>query len=129
MPLIAKAPASAVGTEQQALQGVWNSVAGPRDARLLIAGNRFTFEFVGGDLYMGTIGLEPGNLGQMDLQIEAGPEEHVGQVSLCIYQLESGVLRWCPGRPGSNRRLTTFPSVDDPRYLSFVFRHSKRRFS
>lgn len=99
------------------------SVAGPREARLLIAGNRFTIEFIGGDLYMGTFKLAPG---QMDMQIEEGPREHMGRHSLCIYHLDGGVLRWCPGRPGSPRRPESFPDVDDPRFLSLVFRRVRR---
>jgi uncharacterized protein (TIGR03067 family) len=99
------------------------SVAGPKEARLLIAGNRFTFEFIGGDLYMGTFKLTPG---QMDMQIEEGPREHAGRNSLCIYHLEGGVLRWCPSRPGSARRPESFPDVHDPRYLSLVFQRVRR---
>jgi uncharacterized protein (TIGR03067 family) len=99
------------------------TVAGPKEARLLIAGNRFTFEFIGSDLYMGTFKLSPG---QMDMVIEEGPRDHVGRNSLCIYHLEGGVLRWCPSRPGSSRRPDSFPDVDDPRYLSLVFQRVRR---
>jgi uncharacterized protein (TIGR03067 family) len=99
------------------------SVAGPKEARLLIAGNRFTFEFIGGDLYMGTFKLAPG---QMDMVIEEGPREYAGRNSLCIYHLEGGVLRWCPSRPGSSRRPESFPDVHDPRYLSLVFQRVRR---
>lgn len=123
MSLLAPPAGASVRTGLDLLQGVWTSVAGPREARLLVAGNRFTFEFVGGDLYMGTLDLAPG---KMDMHIEEGPAEHVGRFSRCIYQLEGGVLRWCPGRPGSDRRPAAFPDVDDPRYLSFVFRRTPR---
>jgi uncharacterized protein (TIGR03067 family) len=99
------------------------SVAGPKEARLLIAGNRFTFEFIGGDLYMGTFKLSSG---QMDMVIEEGPREHIGRNSLCIYHLEGGVLRWCPSRPGSSRRPDSFPDVHDQRYLSLVFQRVRR---
>jgi hypothetical protein len=113
----------AVRTDLDRLQGVWVSVAGPRQARLLVVGRRFSFEFVGGDIYMGTFDLAPG---QMDMHIEAGPAEHVDRLSRCIYQLDGGVLRWCPGRPGSDRRPAAFPDVDDPRQLSLVFRRETR---
>jgi len=99
------------------------TVAGPREARFLVAGNRFTFEFVGGEIYMGTFDLAGG---QMDMHIDAGPADHVGHCSHCIYHLDGGVLRWCPGRPGSERRPKAFPDVDDPRYLSLVFRRAVR---
>jgi uncharacterized protein (TIGR03067 family) len=118
------APATEAGpqTDREMLQGVWVSVAGPKEARLLIAGRRFTFEFVDGDIYMGTFDLSPGH---MDMHIEEGPPEHMGRFSLCIYQLDGGVLRWCPGRPGSHKRPAAFPDVDDPRYLSLVFRRAR----
>ena len=123
MPTLAPAPATTTRTALDQLQGVWTSVAGPREARLLIAGRRFTFEFSAGELYMGTFDLAPG---QMDMHIEEGPAHHAGRLSLCIYQLEGGVLRWCPGRPGSDHRPSAFPDVDDPRCLSLVFRRLRR---
>ena len=118
------APAAEPSTRSdlELIQGVWVSVAGPREARLLIAGRRFAFEFVGGELYMGTFDL---SAGQMDLHIEEGPE-HTGCCTRCIYQLDGGVLRWCPGRPGSEKRPSRFPDVDDPKYLSLVFRRAAR---
>jgi uncharacterized protein (TIGR03067 family) len=122
MPVLAPAAAPHVQSDLEQLQGSWTSVAGPREARLLIAGHRFTIEFVSGDIYMGTFDLTPG---QIDMHIEEGPADHIGYTSLCIYQLEGGILRWCPGRPGSDRRPTAFPDVDDPRYLSLVFRRSR----
>ncbi|HJZ60196.1 MAG TPA: hypothetical protein VKE74_34960, partial [Gemmataceae bacterium] len=115
MPAVA--PAAAVPKTRfdlEQLQGAWTSVAGPCEARLLVAGSRFTFEFVGGDIYMGILELAPGPGPQhMDMRIEEGPPGDRGQVALCIYQVEGGVLRWCPFKPGSGRRLAAFPSVDD----------------
>src|SRR5262245_7683892 len=115
MPVLAPAASPLGLTDLDHLQGAWTSVAGPREARLLVAVNRFTFEFIGGDIYMGTLDFGPDG---MDLRIEAGPAEHQGKVALCLHRLEGGVLRWCPGRPGSGRRPREFPLVDDPRYLS-----------
>jgi hypothetical protein len=100
MPAVAPAEAKTRSDLDQ-LQGVWTSVAGPCEARFLIAGNRFSFEFVGGDIYIGTFKLAPG---EMDMLIEEGPADHKGQVAPCIYHVEGGVLRWCPGRIGSGRR-------------------------
>ena len=125
MPALVKAPADpGTRADLDQLQGVWTSVAGPCEARFLIAGNRFAFEFCGGDVYIGTFELSPGG---MDMKIEEGPPEHRGQVAPCIYHVEGGVFRWCPGRIGSGRRLTSFPSVDDEKYLSLVFRRAPRR--
>lgn len=123
MSLLAPPAATVARTDLELMQGVWTSVAGPREARFLVAGNRFAFEFVGGDVYMGTIEVADG---KMDMHIEEGPPEHIGRFTRCIYHLEGGVLRWCPGRPGSDRRPSAFPDVDDPRYLSFVFRRAPR---
>ena len=126
MPAVAKAHAdSKTRGDLDQLQGVWMSVAGPCEARFLIAGNRFAFEFCDGDVYMGTFEVAPG--GEMDMHVEEGPADHKGQVAPCIYHVEGGVLRWCPGRIGSGRRLTSFPSVDDEKYLSLVFRRAPRR--
>jgi uncharacterized protein (TIGR03067 family) len=125
MAVLAPAAESAVRSDQDQIQGTWVSVAGPKEARFLIAGHRFTFEFVGGDIYMGTFDLVAP--GQMDLHTEAGPVKHVGTATRCIYQLHGGVLRWCPGKPGAEQRPATFPDVDDSRYLSLVFRRAARR--
>jgi hypothetical protein len=124
MSALATAAGPATRSDLDLLQGVWTSVAGPRETRLLVAGNRYTFEFVAGDVYMGVIELADGH---MIMRIEEGPAEHRGQISLCLYHVEGDVLRWCPGRPGSGSKPSAFPSVDDPRYLSIVFRHARRR--
>jgi hypothetical protein len=122
MPAAAPVKEQTLRSDLDLIQGVWVSVAGPREARFLIAGRRFAFEFVGGALYMGTLDL---SAGQMDLHIEEGPE-HAGLCTRCIFQLDGGVLRWCPGSPGSEKRPSKFHDVDDPRYLSLVFRRAPR---
>lgn len=128
MPVAAAGPADTqTRPDLDPLQGAWTTVAGPREARLLVAGNRFAFEFVGGDIYMGTFSLSAGDPRQMDMRIEEGPTAENGKTALCIYHVEGDVLRWCPGRPGGGRRHSHFPSVDDPRYVSLVFRHVRAR--
>ncbi|QDU18447.1 hypothetical protein [Urbifossiella limnaea] len=125
--MAARAPAPAapsVRSDLDALQGAWESVAGTRQARLLVAGRKFCFEFSGGDIYIGTFDLGPA--GQLDMHVEEGPADHRG-TSPCLYQLDGGVLRWCPGRPRSGKRPSRFPDVDDSRYLSLVFRRAARR--
>jgi uncharacterized protein (TIGR03067 family) len=110
------------------LQGAWEAVAGPRRAQLLIAGNRFTFEFLDGDIYMGSFFLETDTEPrQMDMLIEEGPADAKGLLALCIYHVAAGVLRWCPTKPGTDRRLSSFPGVDDGRYNSMVFKHLRPR--
>ena len=76
-------------------------------------------------MYIGTFDLAPG--GEMDMCIQEGPEEHRGQVAPCLYHVEGNGLKWCPGRIGSGRRLSTFPSVEDAKYLCLMFRRVPRR--
>lgn len=129
MPVLAPADPR-LRTDLQQLQGSWVSVAGPCEARLLVAGNRYAFEFVGGDVYIGTFDLDPSaEPRRMDMHVEEGPDADKGRTGLCIYHLDGGVLRWCPAKPGSGRRQPAFPSVDDPRYFSLVFRRVRRRRS
>jgi uncharacterized protein (TIGR03067 family) len=117
-------------TDLDLLQGAWTSVAGLRSAKLLIAGDRFTFELLDGDIYMGTFFLdseeEPK---QIDMLIEAGPSKVKGLIALCIYQVEGDILRWCPTKPGADRRLRSFPGVEDERYLSLIFKRARPRRS
>ena len=127
MPTTLSAPAARTvrRSDLEQLQGIWKTIAGRQEARLLIAGNRFTFEFCDGDcdFYMGTFELNPdGESGQMDMHIEEGPDGHKGQLALCRYQMEGDVLRWCPTKPGTTARLATFPSVDDHKYISLIFK-------
>jgi hypothetical protein len=70
MPVLARAPESETITDLDLLQGSWTSVAGPCEARLLVCGNRYTFEFLGGDIYMGLLELGPDG---MDMRIVSGP--------------------------------------------------------
>ncbi|MCE9532317.1 MAG: hypothetical protein K8T89_14525 [Planctomycetes bacterium] len=115
-------------TDLDQLQGSWTSVAGSREARFLIAGSRFTFEFLDGDIYMGTIFLDDEtHPKQLDMLIEEGPTKVKGLISMCIYHIEGDVLRWCPTKPGSDRRLLGFPSIEDERYVSMVFKLDRRR--
>jgi uncharacterized protein (TIGR03067 family) len=129
MPAPAAPPANPkTHSDLDQLQGVWTSIAGPAECRLLIAGNRYAFEFVGGDVFMGTFELSEGpGPHHLDMLIEEGPADDKGKVALCIYQVEGDVLRWCPLKPGSGRRLSAFPSVDDRRYFCTVFRHARRK--
>lgn len=120
-----QAAAATKRTDLDQLQGSWESVAGPRPARLLVAGNRYAFEFLDGHLvYMGTFTLADGGL--MDMHVAEGPAEHKGQVAPCIYRLEEGKLRWCPGRIGTSRHLSEFPSTENDHYICLVFQKASR---
>ena len=116
------------GTDLDLLQGSWTTVGDKREARLLIAGDRFAFEFRGGDIYIGTFTLDPhAEPKRMDMRIEEGPVSHKGCLALCIYEFDDGRLRWCPARPGDWRRLAAFPSPEDGKYLSLVFTPDRSR--
>jgi hypothetical protein len=123
MAVLAPVAEPSTRTDLESIQGVWVSITGLREVRLLVSGHRFTFEFVGGDLYMGTFDLTHG---RMDMHIEAGPAEHIGLWSRCIYQFEDSQLWWRAGRPGSDRRPTKFHDIDDLTRLSFVFQRNTR---
>jgi uncharacterized protein (TIGR03067 family) len=108
--------------EYAELQGAWASEPGRREAKLLIAGNRYTFEFRG-DVYMGSFTLDPHDVPKrIDMHVEEGPPEHKGLTAYCIYQRDGDALRWCPSKPGSPDRLYRFPTEEDSRYLSLIFR-------
>ena len=58
-------------TDLDALQGAWVTVAGPREAKLLVAGNRFAVEFEDGTIYMGSFTLDPtDDPKRIDMRIE-----------------------------------------------------------
>jgi uncharacterized protein (TIGR03067 family) len=108
--------------DQQRLQGAWSFVTGPRQAELLIAGDRFTVRFAGGDVYSGTFTLDQSARPKaLDMQVEDGPDRHRGKTALAIYALDGNCLIWHPSEPGSER-MRFFPARDDKRSLCFVFR-------
>lgn len=110
----------------QRLQGTWVTVAGRREAELLVAGKLFTFRFKDGEVYMGAFWLDPrGRPRSMDMRIDEGPAKHRAKVALCVYELDGAYLRWCPTEPGTIQRLTDFPAEDDPTHLSLVFHRGR----
>ncbi|HVS38028.1 MAG TPA: hypothetical protein VMS17_20880 [Gemmataceae bacterium] len=124
LPHIAEAE-SALHTDLARLQGTWVSSAGRRVAELLVAGRLFTFRYKGGDMYMGAFWLDPSRAPRaMDMRIDEGPAMHRGKVALCIYAVDGDELHWCPTEPGTTQRLSDFPVLDDPKYLSLVFRRA-----
>ena len=129
MPSTVTAPARPRSRpDLELIQGAWTTIAGRRQARFLVAGGRFAFEFLDGEggIYIGSIKLSgDGHPRHLDMHIEEGPDDHRGQTAMCIYHLDADILRWCPSRPGAQARLTNFPSVDDDKYLSLVFKHAR----
>jgi hypothetical protein len=105
------------------LQGEWLTMEGRRPGDLLISGRNYILRFMDRTFYKGTFELFPDQIPQaMLMHIEEGPPKHQGKSAWCLYALDLGLLRWCPTEPGSQERLTAFPSLDDTRYLHTVFR-------
>jgi uncharacterized protein (TIGR03067 family) len=126
MAALSAAPAR---TDVDALQGAWESVAGRRPTRLVVAGHRYAFELLhSGVVYMGSLTLDPTHHPKrMDMRIEEGPADVRGLTAYCIYRFDGDDLLWCPSRPGSAERLYRFPTPDDEQYLSLVFRPIRPR--
>jgi uncharacterized protein (TIGR03067 family) len=116
-----------VPPDLEALQGAWYSVSGRRAAEMLVSGNHFAVRFADGDIYMGAFELDlTATPRTMAMRIHEGPARHKGKTALCIYQLESHVLRWCATTPGHAERLTAFPAEDAAQYLLLVFQRAQR---
>lgn len=111
------------------LQGAWHTIAGGRQAELLIAGSLFTFRFHDGAIYMGTFEIDLDEQPKaMDMRIDEGPIKHKGQIAHCIYELNGDWLKWCPGEPGSGERPGMFPGEDAPQVLCLVLRREYPRW-
>jgi uncharacterized protein (TIGR03067 family) len=105
------------------LQGDWLTIEGRRAGELFISGQTFTLRFLDRTFYKGTFELHTDQMPRaMVMHVEDGPPKHKGKTAWCVYELEIGMLRWCPTEPGSDERLTEFPGMEDQRYLSTVFR-------
>jgi uncharacterized protein (TIGR03067 family) len=105
----------------EALQGAWLSVAGRREAEMLVSGDHLTVHFADGTIYMGTFTLgAAGRLATMDVRVEEGPPRHKGLTARCIFELDGDLLRWCTASPGQSERPAAFDE-HDPRHLCLVF--------
>jgi uncharacterized protein (TIGR03067 family) len=102
------------------LQGAWLSVAGRRQAELLVSGDHLTVHFAEGDIYMGRFTLGEGQPATMDVRVEEGPPQHKGQLARCIWEVDGDMLRWCTALPGQPGRPADFAEAD-PRHLCLVF--------
>jgi uncharacterized protein (TIGR03067 family) len=117
---------AAAARDRERLQGVWNFVTGRRKAQLLISGDHFTAKFSNGDVYMGTIDLDPTRKPKaMDMTITEGPIKFKGVAARAIYALDGEHLVWCPAEPGAKDRPKAFPPTDSQEYLCIVFRREK----
>jgi uncharacterized protein (TIGR03067 family) len=114
--------------DRERLQGSWVFVSGKREAHLLIAGDHFTMRFKSGDIYVGTLEVDPTHKPRaMDLHIEEGPERYRGKTAPAIYEFDGDHLIWCPAEPGAYERPRAFPPDEDRSHLCIIFRREKVR--
>jgi uncharacterized protein (TIGR03067 family) len=112
--------------ELELLQGLWITVAGRRQAELLVAGGHYSIRFDDDSIYMGRFDCDPDAQPKaMDIHVGEGPPAHKGKTALAIYELAGDTLRWCVTAPGRKDRLTAFPAEDDVHSLALVFRRAK----
>jgi uncharacterized protein (TIGR03067 family) len=105
------------------LQGAWGFVAGRREAHITVSGDVFEMTFRTGEVYRGTLTLDPTcRPREMDLRIEGGPDGHAGKDALAIYQFDGDHLIWATGRPGTGERPGVFPQDDEAGKLCLIFR-------
>ena len=108
--------------DRERLQGKWISIGGRREAQMSVDTDQFVLRFRNGDVYSGTLTLDPTHRPQaMDMVIEEGPEQHRGKTALAIYQIDGDYLIWSPAEPGSEVRYRAFPPEDDHDHLCLVF--------
>lgn len=108
------------------LQGSWRYLSGQREAYLVVEGDQFTMRFRSGDVYSGTLSLDPtARPRAMDMHIEQGPESYQGKIALAIYEFDGPHLIWSPAEPGSGQRRRAFPPSDDREALCIIFRRER----
>ena len=111
--------------DSERLQGRWIALSGRRAAQLHVDGDDFVLSFRNGDIYAGTLTLDPTQRPHaVDIFIEEGPEHHQNLSSLAIYEFDGDHLILCPGEPGTTNRPRAFPPEGDDTRLCLVFRRA-----
>jgi uncharacterized protein (TIGR03067 family) len=111
------------GSDLEVLQGAWVSIAGWRQAEMLISGSHLAVHFADGDIYLGSFSLDSSTHPRvMTVSIDEGPARHKGQQAQCIYEVVGDTLRWCTAGPGPSDPLTAFPDEDVRHCLCLKFR-------
>jgi uncharacterized protein (TIGR03067 family) len=128
--LIEDSRLEAARAERERLQGTWNFVSGSREAQLFINGEQFSVLFKNGDIYRGTIALDPvARPKRLDMTIEEGPERHRGKTARCIYALDANRLLWAAGKPGEDDAPKFFPPPEDKEHAHIVFERVKQQLA
>ena len=109
--------------DRERLQGRWVALSGQRADQMYVEDDQFTLTFRNGDVYSGTLTLDPTQRPRaVDLQIEEGPSHYVNKSSQAIYECDGDHLSFAPGRPGTDTRPRAFPPEVDVTQLCLVFR-------
>ena len=109
--------------DRERLQGRWIALSGRRAAQMHVEGDRFVLSFRNGDIYVGTLDLDPTQRPHaVDIFIDEGPSHHQNKSAPGIYEFDGNHLILCPGEPGTTNRPRAFPPEGDDTRLCLVFR-------
>jgi uncharacterized protein (TIGR03067 family) len=109
--------------DRERLQGRWIALSGRRAAQMHIEDDQFVLSFRNGDVYSGTLILDPTQHPRaVDLLIDEGPTHHQNKLSLAIYEFDGEHLILSPATPGTDSRPRAFPPEGDETRLCLVFR-------
>ena len=109
--------------DRERLQGRWIALSGRRAAQLLVEDDHFVLSFRNGDIYTGSLVLDPIQRPRaVDLFIEEGPPHHQDKSSPAIYEFDGDHLILSPATPGTDIRPRSFPPEGDVTRLCLVFR-------
>lgn len=109
--------------DKERLQGRWIALSGQRADQLHVEDAQFTLTFRNGDIYSGTLTLDPTQRPRaVDLQIDDGPSHYPNKSAPAIYEFDGDHLILSPARPGTDSRPRAFPPEGDATQLCLVFR-------
>ena len=111
--------------DRERLQGRWIALSGRRAAQMHVEDDQFVLSFRNGDIYAGTLSLDPTQRpSAVDLHIDEGPTHHQNKSSPAIYGFDGEHLILSPATPGADSRPAAFPPEGDDTRLCLVFRRA-----
>ena len=111
--------------DRERLQGRWVALSGQRADQMHVEDDQFTMTFHNGDIYSGTLTLDPTQRPRaVDIFIDEGPAHYQNKSSPAIYEFDGEHLILSPARPGTDSRPRAFPPEGDRTQLCLVFRRS-----
>ena len=109
--------------DRERLQGRWVALSGQRADQMHVEDDQFTMTFHNGDVYSGTLTLDPTQRPRaVDLFIDEGPSHYQNKSLPAIYEFDGEHLILSPAKPGTDSRPRAFPPEGDATQLCFVFR-------